>query len=156
MANLEWNDVDFERRIIKIIPKDGWSPKGKRGGEIPINDELYELLLKQREKYTGNSVVERDRVKRYDRALWQNFWRVAKKLGIKDVNIHTFRHAFASYLIMSGVDLGTVKELLGPRDITTTMRYVHLKPSHKHWAVNKLCSISRAGTIWSQSKKYVM
>jgi len=35
---------------------------------------------------------------------------------MEDVNIHTFRHTFASYLVMSGVDLVTVKELLGHTD----------------------------------------
>jgi len=156
LANLEWDDVDFERKVIKITTKERWSPKGKREREISINDELFDLLLKMRKESNGSSVVEKNNVKRYDRALWENFWRLAKKLGIKNVNIHTFRHTFASYLIMSGVDLVTVMELLGHRDITTTMRYAHLKPSHKHWAVNRICSISRTDTIWSQSKKYVM
>jgi len=156
LANLEWDNVDFERKVIRITTKEGWSPKGKEERDIQINDVLYDLLLKMRKESNGSSVVEKNNVKRYDRALWENFWRLAKKLGIKNVNIHTFRHTFASYLIMSGVDLVTVKELLGHRDITTTMRYAHLKPSHKHWAVNRICSISRTDTIWSQSKKYVM
>jgi len=156
LANLEWNDVDFERKMIKITPKDGWSPKGKRGREIPINNELFELLIRQKKESTGRHVVERSRAKRYDRGLWEKFWRLAKKLGIRNANIHTFRHTFASYMIMSGVDLVTVKELLGHRDITTTMRYAHLRPSHKHWAVNRICSISRTGTNWAHSKKLVM
>lgn len=156
VANLEWDDVDFERKVIKIRQKDGWLPKGKREREIPINEVLYELLLKMRKESERSSVVDKNGVKRYDRALWENFWRLAKRLGVKNVNIHTFRHTFASYLIMSGVDLVTVKELLGHRDITTTMRYAHLRPSHKHWAVNRICSISRTGTIWSQSEKFLM
>ncbi len=48
LANLEWDDVDFERKVIKVGAKDGWSPKGKRDREIPINDELDELLIKMR------------------------------------------------------------------------------------------------------------
>jgi integrase len=156
IANLEWEDVDFERKVIKIVAKHGWSPKGKSEREIPINNELYGVLAKLREKSTGSYVIEKRNVKRYERALWENFWRLAKRLGIRNTNIHTFRHTFASYLIMSGVDLVTVKELLGHRDITTTMRYAHLVPGHKHWAVNRICSLSRMGTKWSQSGKFVM
>jgi hypothetical protein len=45
---------------------------------------------------------------------------------------------FASRLVMAGVDLPTVKELLGHRDITMTLRYAHLSTDHKQAAVKKL------------------
>ena len=77
--------------------------------------------------------------------------KLLKELGIKNANIHTFRHTFASYMIMNGVDIVTVKELLGHSDITTTMRYAHLMPNHKMWAVNKLKSITQMGTNGSQT-----
>ncbi|MGB6865561.1 MAG: tyrosine-type recombinase/integrase [Candidatus Aminicenantaceae bacterium] len=44
LANLEWRDVDFERGVIKITPKAGWMPKGKRGREIPIGCGFDSLL----------------------------------------------------------------------------------------------------------------
>ena len=57
---------------------------------------------------------------------------------------------------MDGVDIVTVKELLGHRDVTTTMRYAHLMPEHKHWAANRICSLTQPGTIWIKSEKLVM
>ncbi len=42
----------------------------------------------------------------------------------------------ASQLVMAGVDLTTVKELLGHKDIKMTLRYAHLAPAHKRNAVN--------------------
>jgi integrase len=156
LLELEWDDVDFERRIIKIGPKDGWSPKGKRPREIPINDELIEVLLEQRRGSKGSYVLEKNGSNRYDRTLWEDIKKLTKELGIKDANIHTFRHTFASYMIMNGVDIVTVKELLGHSDITTTMRYAHLMPNHKMWAVNKLKSITRIGTNLAQTEDFKM
>jgi site-specific recombinase XerD len=111
------------------------------------------LFEQQRKKSNESSVVEKGDARRYDRALWENFRRLAKKLGIENVSIHTFRHTFASHLIMSGVDLVTVKELLGHKDIATTMRYAHLIPSHKLWAVNRIYSLSQVGTILAPIEK---
>jgi len=45
---------------------------------------------------------------------------------------------FASRLVMEGVDLVTVKELLGHKQITTTMRYAHLSNEHKRQALERL------------------
>jgi integron integrase len=44
----------------------------------------------------------------------------------KRVTCHTFRHSFATHLIEGGYDIRTVQELLGHRDVTTTMIYPHV------------------------------
>ncbi len=60
--------------------------------------------------------------------------------GIQDFHFHDLRHTFASHLIMAGVDITTVKELLGHKTLTMTLRYAHLAPSHKVKAVDILDS----------------
>ena len=52
--------------------------------------------------------------------------------------MRTQTETFGSGMVMAGVDLPTLKELMGHSTITTTMRYVHPTPEHKRAAVDKL------------------
>lgn len=53
--------------------------------------------------------------------------RVVKKAGIeKRVTAHTFRHSYATHLLMNGVDIRTIQEALGHNSVKTTEVYLHV------------------------------
>jgi len=58
--------------------------------------------------------------------------------GVRDFTWHCLRHTFASRLVMGGVDISTVKELMGHGTVGMTARYAHLAPKHTSDAIEKL------------------
>ncbi|MBU1925018.1 MAG: tyrosine-type recombinase/integrase, partial [Candidatus Omnitrophica bacterium] len=139
LEHLEWKDIDFIRKKIKIRVKDTWRPKSSER-EIPINEGLIELLTKHKKTKQGTLVFHRDDGQPIEpNSLRKKLMTLTKNLGFPDVTkLHTLRHTFASYLVMKGVDLPTVKKLLGHSSIDMTMIYSHLSDEHVDKAVEKL------------------
>ena len=86
----------------------------------------------------SDGTIFRNRLGKPYRSVNTAFCNAVKRAEINDFNFHDLRHTFASRLVMSGVDLPTVKELMGHKDITMTLRYSHLSDDHKQRAVEIL------------------
>jgi integrase len=131
--SLTWEDIDFERRAVEV--QASYAKNGERRS-ISMNDLLHRTLEEVRIKSPGpvfpNRKVTQYRNFRtpFNNALW--------KAEISNFTFHDLRHTFASRPVMSGIDLPTVKELMGHKDITMTLRYTHLSSDHKQNAVKAL------------------
>ncbi|MEO0124515.1 MAG: tyrosine-type recombinase/integrase [candidate division WOR-3 bacterium] len=132
ILNLRWSDVDLKNRVITL--------KRTKNNEIrmvPINQVLYNELLKIEKRY-GSQYVFADKNGKPYGDIKNGFNHALKRAGISDFRFHDLRHTFASRLVMVGVDIRTVQELMGHKDIKMTMRYSHLSNLHLREAVKKL------------------
>lgn len=118
--------------------------KAMRGEITPENtverarNTIYEML-KRRKKDANKNIpyVFHKADGKQLKEVSKHYDRVIAGLGFyngitDDVNkvvFHTLRHTFASWLAMAGVDIYTIKELMGHSDIKMTMRYAHLAPN---------------------------
>ncbi|HEY7710593.1 MAG TPA: site-specific integrase [Candidatus Entotheonella sp.] len=127
---LTWDDVDFERGLITV--RAAYAKNGERRS-VPMNTMLTRTLEAVRIKARGTVFRKKDGEPYRD--FRTAFERAVTQADIPDFTFHDLRHTFASRLVMKGVDLPTVKELMGHKHINMTLRYTHLASDHKQRAV---------------------
>ncbi len=128
---LKWEHVDFRARQICVLDS-------KNGDKryIPMTETLEATLRGMPRLLHSPYVFCYPNGERYEYSkIRKPFEEACERAGIEDLTPHDMRHTYASQLAMAGVDLGTIKELLGHKSLEMTMRYSHLSPSHKRAAV---------------------
>lgn len=132
---LVWGNVDFNKRIVTVSAATAKSSKTRH---IPLNDEAFNILSewKNQVKHSKDNLVFPNPQTGKPLTTIKTSWKVLMtKAKILEFRFHDCRHTFASKLVMAGIDLNTVRELLGHGDIKMTLRYAHLAPEHKAQAV---------------------
>jgi len=142
--NVRLRDLDFDRKRLHVV-----QGKGKKDRYLPLSGHLIRGLRAYIEAdqpgdwlFNGQPVERSggDFDSRYSQRGVQ--WAVkqaAKQAGIrKDVHVHTLRHTFATHLLEDGLDIITVKNLMGHVRIQTTMEYLHVARSNPQRAFSPL------------------
>ncbi|MCD6413410.1 MAG: site-specific integrase [Elusimicrobia bacterium] len=141
LLSLKWEDVNSNQKIIFVRKaKSGYSR------DIPICLTLEKVLLNCYNNSNGVYVFCSGKKEPYKK-IDTIFGNAVKRAKIVDFHFHDLRHTAAAYMVMSGMDLTTVKEILGHRSIKMTMRYAHLSPHHKRTAMEIFSSTM--DTIWT-------
>lgn len=130
ILQLKWQHVDLDLKIITVT-----KTKTQENRLIPVNSYLESIL--EALPRTSRSVFPNKEGKAFNN-IHKGFYAAVRRAGIGHFRFHDLRHNFASQLVMEGIDLVTVKELLGHKQITTTMRYSHLSNEHKRSALERL------------------
>ncbi|MEW6170760.1 MAG: site-specific integrase [Candidatus Omnitrophota bacterium] len=141
ILNLKWQDIDFKRNIICLL-----DTKNGEKRQVPMNEQAKTALIRVKKHPESPYIFCNKDGKPYG-DIKKSFFTALKKAGIINFHFHDLRHTFASHLVMSGVDLNTVRELLGHKSLEMTLRYSHLSPDHKKRAVDILGR--RMDTFWT-------
>ena len=129
LIDLDVEDVNLELGIIKCS-------SGKKSRAIPLYPgalralkiylrDIRETLIASREEKALFVNISGARMSR------QGFWKILKHYQAsahieKDITPHTLRHSFAVHLLENGADLGSLQELMGHSDISSTQMYTHM------------------------------
>ncbi|MGY0504292.1 phage integrase [Luteimonas sp. e5] len=136
LLGLEWSNVNLKTRLLTIT---AGNAKSRKARHLPLNAEAMDVLTRWKKQRGRNRLVfpspktggRMDNVNR----SWE---RLMADAELTDFRFHDLRHHFASRLVMAGVDLNTVRELLGHSDLAMTLRYAHLAPAKLAAAVELL------------------
>jgi len=148
-VRIDWSCVDLARKDLRV-------PQSKNGlgRHIPLNAEARSAFQRLLDRQIGAGpipITPKGPIfvgKGGERLLSARHWfvRAVRKAGLVDFTWHDLRHTFASRLVMSDVDIRTVAELMGHKNIQMTMRYSHLAPEHKLVAVERLLQFVKCST----------
>lgn len=140
VTHATWSDLNLARCTVTVRykPEYGFSPKTYKGREIPIPNKLVASLKKRKEKAGSCPLLfptssGRPKLNFLDccKAIAQR-----AKLNPEDFWLHKFRATFGTWALRAGVDLRTVQDWMGHKDLESTMRY--LKPARSAAAREKV------------------
>ncbi len=152
LRGLLWSQVDLEGNFISLV---GTDTKTHRARAIPLTPAAGEILHMLAEDQKIKKVVDlngqrvglvfpsrRDPSKPRD--MHMSFNRAVERAGLDNLpgegklRIHDLRHLCGTFLVMNGVDIETIRDILGHRDLSTTQRYLHVVNAHKKRAIEKI------------------
>lgn len=148
LLHLKWEDVDIHTGTLTVTRS-----KNGEARRVPMNSVVKDTLLNVRREQIQAARAKAEGTREIlspfvfcttGGSFWHHLnrkWYPAlRRAELLDFRFHDLRHTFCSRLAMSGADLLTIKELVGHKTLTMTLRYSHLSPSHQRQAVERLVS----------------
>ena len=136
-AKLQLSHIDSDRLQIRVE-----QGKGRKDRYTLLSAPLLPELRRYYRHYRPQAYLfegKKPGAPLATETIQKVFKRAKEAAGItKKATVHTLRHCFATHLMEHGVDLLTIKKLLGHRSIQTTLRYVHVRQEHIRAVVSPL------------------
>ena len=142
MMGLEWTDVAFERKRLRVA-RSVWKghvtePKSGRPRFVPMTSRLAAALAAHRH-LRSKRVLCRPTGKALNQQEVQRLVRRAERLANLDhIGVHALRHTFCSHLAMRGAPAKAIQDLAGHSELITTQRYMHFSPAALESAIRLL------------------
>lgn len=124
LINLKWSHIDRSRGVINII-----EGKGKKDRQLPLDDQLIEVLIKYWKQYQSNEYIFNGQfsLQYSSTSVLQVVKQCAIKANInKRVYTHLMRHNCFTHMVENGTDINLVQKLAGHNNVKTTMMYVQI------------------------------
>ncbi len=140
LLNIKLQDLDFDRKMLHI--REG---KGRKDRYVPLGEHLgrgLKCYIGAERPYIWlfNGKANTGQLQQFSETGVQ--WVIkeaSKKAGIrKHVTSHVLRHTYATHLLEMGLDIMTLKDLLGHTDIQTTLVYLHIAQLGRERSFNPL------------------
>lgn len=135
LVTLMWRNIDLVHGTMYI---EAGGTKSETAQTLPLNSVALDALKKWRDEAPEAAHVSLV----FPAPMGGMFYNVNKAWyrlladsGLGHLRWHDLRHTFASQLVIAGIPLNTVRELLGHKNIKTTLRYAHLAPQGLRAAV---------------------
>jgi site-specific recombinase XerD len=129
VLHLKGTDLDSQRLLVHV--RHG---KGGKDRLVPLSPALLERRRRSWRQHRPKGWLFPGRTKAGHWSLGQVqrlMQRAVRAAGIsKQASLHTLRHSYATHLLEAGVDLPTLRQLLGHNQISTTLLYTHVQQSH--------------------------
>jgi integrase len=126
ISHLTYDDLNFERNVLKVSAKGSWRPKTAQERIVPLPASLMSSLLARRDASRCPFVFP-NKFGMPDGHLLARLKRCAAAAGQDPANwnLHKFRRSYASLLHEGGASITKCAKLLGHANVTTTQRYLH-------------------------------
>lgn len=148
LMNLKWDNIHFDRRQVYIV-----QAKGAKERVIPMGDVLHQALSNlykvRQSEYVFHSSISKNKISQ--RSVRYVIDKGLKGAGIerKGISPHVFRHSYATHLLEMGLDIITLKRLLGHTKIVNTELYLHVAQ------LNPLAAFSPLDVLLGKRKRRI-
>lgn len=136
MLYLKWERIDWEARMIRLLPQD---TKTRRARNVPINPALYEKFLERQKELQGRSPyvfpspMNAQKPQDDNKKAWHRLKRLA---GVK-ARWHDLRHTCVTRLSRAGIKPRIVGKMLGMSPTLVLKRYDHVRDEEELWEASE-------------------